>query len=260
MGVTGARLSPFPSRVRSRGVLPPLGLQAVFREVRTEDELRQALTPLDVGTIAALLANTGRRIVITAPITLKAPIIIDASLPGTVIESHGKLPVFCGVDGIDAFDVRAILCTIRGLLITSPNVTGNTSTLTFGAAVLANADGLRVQDVDTFGCDSLVVGETDVDDVHVTGCKVLVTSGNNAPAVYVDGERWRIIGNSLDGSGTGVAVLAGAASQYAAIVGNDCSGDGITTSAGLGSNTISANTNAGAVTAHATDDALGGNT
>jgi hypothetical protein len=254
VGLTSA----FPRRTRA--IMPAVGQAQRFIEVATEDELRVALTPRDTTSSAALLANTGRRIVIVAPITLKAPIEIAASLPGTVIESHGKLPIFCGVDGIDAFVVSAVQCIIRDLLITSPDVTGNTSTISFSRAVVAKADGLRVLDVDTFGCDSLVVGDAGVDDVIVRGCKVLVTSGNNAPAVYVDGAGWRIMGNTLDGSGTGLAVEGGTSSERCAIVGNDLNGDGITTSAGSGLNTISANTNAGVVTAHGTDDALGGNT
>jgi hypothetical protein len=245
-----------------RAILSPIGLQSVFREVRTEDELRQALTPLDVGTIAALLANTGRRIVIAAPITLRSAVIIPATLPGTTIESHGKLPVFCGVDGIDAFDVRAPLCTIRDLLITSPDVTGTAGGPAFARAVVfkAGANNGRLIDVDAFGCDSLVVGEDGADSCHVRGCEVLVTSSNNANAVTVDGTDWRIMANTLDGAGSGLAVEVTANGGRCAIVGNDCSTAGITTSASAGSNTISANTRAGAVTAHATDDALGGNT
>ena len=252
--------SPFSSRVR-RPILPPIGLQSVFREVRTEDELRQALTPLDTGTTAALLANTGRRIVIAGPITLKSPIVI-AGLPGTTIESHGKLPVFCGVDGIDAFDVRSPLCTIRDLLITSPDVTGTSSGIGFARAVVfkAGANNGRLLDVDVFGCDSLVVGEDGADSCHVRGCEVLVTSSNNANAVTVDGTDWRITANTLDGAGTGLAVEVTTNGGRCAIVGNDCGTAGITTSASAGSNTISANTRAGVVTAHGTDDALGGNT
>lgn len=257
MGVT----SPFSSRVR-RAMLAPVGQAQVFREVRTEDELRQALTPVDVTTTAALLANTGRRIVIAAPITLTAPVEISASLPGTTIESHGKLPVFCGSDGIDAFVVNAPQCTIRGLLITSPDVTGVSSSVSFRNAVTlkAGANGARVLDVDTFGCGSLVLGDANVDDVIVRGCVVLATSGTNGNAVECDGTGWRIMGNLLDGSGTGLAVEVLSNGGRCAIVGNDCNSDGIDTSASSGSNTISGNTRAGTVSAAVGDDALGGNT
>jgi len=256
MGMTSA----FPRRTRQ--IMSAVGQAQRFIEVATEDELRVALTPRDTTTIAALVAQTGRRIVIVAPITLKAPIIIDASLPGTVIESHGKLPVFCGVDGIDAFVVRAGLCTIRDLLITSPDVTGNAGTIHFRNAVTVeeSADNLRLTNVDTFGCTSLVVGAVGCRDGTVSGCNVLVTSGDNGPAIQVDGTGWRITGNLLDGSGAGLAVEVTANGGRCAIVGNDCNGDGITTSAGVGSNTISANTNAGVVTAHGTDNTTGANT
>ena len=262
MGLSGPIQSPFPRRFRARGVLSPLGSATVFREVRNEDELRQALTPLDTGTIAQLVANTGRRIVIAAPITLKSPIEIDESLPGTIIESHGKLPVFCGADGIDAFVVRAPFVTIRNLLISSPDVTGNASTLNYRNAITlkVGADNARIIDVDTFGCTSLVVGDAGCNDGMVRGCTVLVTSGDNGAAIEVDGTGWRVMGNILDGSGTGLAVEGLSNSGRCAIVGNDCNGDGIDTSVGTGLNTISGNTDAGTVTAHGTDDTLGGNT
>lgn len=255
-------VSPFPSRVR-RPFMPPIGLQAVFREVRTEDELRQALTPTSVAPITQTLANVGRRIVIAAPITLKAPIVIAPQMAGTVIESHGYLPITCAVDGIDAFDVRAPLVTLRGLLITSPAIDGVSGGLAFDRAVRISTGGseCRVIDVHGFGVDCLVEGAAGVD-----GCQVrhsTIGAGGNGTdrfGVIFDGTGWRIHGNSLQGAGTGVAVYGGTSSGSSSIVGNDCSGAGIATSAGAGSNTISANTNAGAVTAHATDDALGGNT
>lgn len=255
------RQSPFPSRVRVRPAFPSIGQSARFIEVSTEDQLRAALTPRDTTSIAALVAETGRRIVITMPITLKSPIIIDASLPGTTIESHGKLPIFCGADGIDAFVVRAQLCTIRDLLITSPDVTGIAGGAAFARAVVfqAGGDNGRLLDVDAYGCDSLVVGEAGANACHVRGCEVLVTSANNANAVTIDGNDWRVTGNLLDGSGTGLAVEVTANGGRCAIVGNDCGTAGITTSASSGSNTISANTRAGALTTHATD-AVGLNT
>lgn len=256
MGLTSA----FPRRTRQ--IMSAVGQAQRFIEVATEDELRVALTPRDTTSTASLIAQTGRRIVIVAPITLKAPIEVSASLPGTVIESHGKLPIFCGVDGIDAFVVSAPQCIIRDLLITSPDVTGAAASASFRNAVTlkAGADGARILDVDTFGCATLVLGDANVDNVMVRGCAVLVTSGVNGAAIEVDGTGWRIMGNLLDGSGTGLAVEVLSNGGHCAIVGNDCNGDGIDTAAGLGSNTISANTRAGTVSAHGTDDTAGGNT
>lgn len=252
--------SPFSSRVR-RPILPPIGLQSVFREVRTEDELRQALTPVDAGTTAALVANTGRRIVIAAPITLKAPIVIAATLPGTTIEAHGHIPIYCGVDGIDAFDVRAALVTLRGLLITGTSLTGTTSLGEFATCVRvrANADFCRVLDCHTFDCDALLVVEDTAGEGMLRGCAVGVTSSANADCVTIDAAGWRIEHNILDGAGTGLAVEVTANGGRCSIVGNDCGTAGITTSASAGLNTISANTRAGAVTNHATD-AVGLNT
>lgn|GEM_PF-5846586 len=263
MGLSGPRASVFPSRARIRAILPPIGLQAVFREVRTEDELRQALTPKSGTDFAALIANTGRRIVIAAPITLKSPVVIDETLPGTTIESHGYLPIYCGVAGITAFDVRAPLVTLRGLILASPDITGTGSGITFGTAfqLAATADNARILDAHVFGCDVMVDGASGCNRVRVRGCALAIGgSAVDQWGIRFDGRAWQITENELDASGAGVAVLGGASSERSAIVGNYCGGAGIDTSAGLGSNTIGANTLAGTVTAHATDDALGGNT
>lgn len=252
--------SPFAARVRTRAVLPPIGLQTVFREVRTEDELRQALTPTDVTDNASLVANTGRRIVIAAPITLQSPIIIPATLPGTTIESHGHIPIWCGADGITAFIARAPLCTFRGLLFFALDQGAGAPLFGTAFSLEDGANQTRILDVHALGCDALVEGAADVDDVHVRGCDASTPSGRAGDCVTYNGSKWKIVGNLLSGSDTGVAVRSGAAGERASIVGNSCDGTGINTSAGTGLNTISANTDTGTVNAAGTDDTLGGNT
>ena len=255
--------SPFPRRTRSRPMLAAQSVQQVWREVRSEDELIQALTPTNVTDIASLIANTGRRIVIAAPITLKRPIVIPATLPGTTIESHGYLPIFCSVDGMDGFIVQASLVTLRGLLIASPAVDGTSGGPSYDRAVriIDGADFCRVIDVHGFGVDCLVEGEAGTNGCLVRGCTIGAGgNGTDRYGVIYNGTRWRIQGNELSGAGAGAAVVSGTSGARASIVGNSCDGTGITTSAGLGSNTISANTDAGTVTAHGTGDTIGGNT
>jgi hypothetical protein len=255
-------VSVFGNRRPLRSILPSTSTQQVAKEVRTEDELRQALQPLDVSASGALAANTGRRIIITAPITLKSKVVIDASLPGTIIQSNGYLPITCGTDGIDAFEVQAALCTISGLFLTSAAFGGGTSAGEFATCVRvkANAAFCRVLDCHILDCDSVLVVEDTASEGILRGCEVGATSTANADCVIIDANGWRVQGNILDGAGTGVAIRVTANGSRTAIVGNDMATDGITTSASLGLNTISANTRAGVVTAHATDDALGGNT
>lgn len=259
MGVT----SPFSSRVR-RAMLAPVGQAQVFREVRTEDELRQALTPVDVTTTAALLANTGRRIVIAAPITLKAPIEIPAEMPGTVIEAHGFVPITCAVDGIDAFVIHAPLCTLRGLLIVTKDIDGVSAADAEWrniVTVKAGGDHARIYDVYGYGCQTLVYGDDGVDEVHVINCDFAVASSTgNGPGIHWGGLAWHIGFNHLRGSGTGLAIEGNGSSERSTIIGNNCNGNGIDTSTGAGYNTIVGNANAGTITHHATQDAVSANT
>lgn len=254
-------MSLFGGRRPLRPILGTQALAQVMIEVRSEDELRRALTPKDTTTTAALVANTGRRIVIAAPITLKASVVIAATLPGTTIEAHGHIPIYCGVDGIDAFDVQAALVTLRGLLLTSTTLTGAASLGEFATCVRvrANADFCRVLDCHTYDCDSLLVAEDTAGEGMIRGCAVGVTSSATANCVTIDALGWRIEHNILDGSGVALAVEVTVNGGRCAIVGNDCATDGITTSASSGSNTISANTRAGTIANHATD-AVGLNT
>lgn len=251
-------VSVFGNRRPLRSILPSTSTQQVAKEVRTENELRQALQPLDTSSLASLVANTGRRIIITAPITLKAPIIIEASLPGTVIESNGYLPITCGTDGIDAFEVRAPLCTLSGLLFyhdttTSPN--------RFRYAISvgsSGANGVRITDCHCMGAQTFIsnrlVGSPS--DWRVSGCVIATTGVVAGPGIDTGGINWSIESCSLQGSAGDVAVLIAGGGGACAIVGNDMANDGITTSASGGLNFIVGNTRAGALTTHGTDIVL----
>jgi hypothetical protein len=230
-----------------------LGLQAVFREVRTEDELRQALTPLETSAVNRL-ANTGRRIVIAAPMTITSPIIITRAMEGTTIEAHGHIPLRCGVDGIDAFDVRAPLCTIRGLVLYGAAAEWN-------RAFVLGAFALSCQFRNNYigSAAQLIVDESAG---GATGCIVdgnTFFAGGANTSIDVDSQRWRVTSNVLVRTPGGLAVRVGANGGVAHIAGNHCDSQGITTSASNGFNTISSNTLAGTITSHGTD-AVGLNT
>lgn len=265
MGVT----SPFSSRVR-RAMLAPVGQAQVFREVRTEDELRQALTPLATDSIEALYANTGRRIVIAAPITLTSSIEIPSDLPGVTIESHGHIPIYPAVDSMDAIIVRAPLVTLRGLLFVSPpdlsKRWGICVVFKAGTAILGqnvNPNNCRVLDCFAVGCNGFIRDDSAgaADDSYVQhNAMQRYADDVNVDGIFCDSPGWRIMGNHMTGQGTGVAINVDSNGGRCAIVGNDCADDGIDTSASTGSNTISGNTRAGTVSAAVGDDALGGNT
>lgn len=249
-------VSVFGNRRPLRSILPSTSTQQVAKEVRTEDELRQALQPLDTSATASLVGNTGRRIVITAPITLKAPITIDVSLPGTVIESNGYLPIICGTDGIDAFVVQAVRCTLSGLFFTSATAGGAATIGEFLTCVRVKTTGdfCRILDCHTFDCDSFVVADNGALEGIIRGCIVGKTVAT-ADCITIDGARWRVEHNILDAA-TGVAIRVTANASNTAIVGNDCGNNGITTSASGGLNFIVGNTRAGTLTTHGTDIVL----
>ena len=252
-----------------RPLRPILGTQAtaqVMIEVRTEDELRRALTPKDTTTTAALVANTGRRIVIAAPITLKSSIIIDASLPGTVIESHGAVPIYPGVDGMDAFVIRAPLVSIRGLLLYADAGRsfgwGRAFVLQNGTVVagqLVDPVKANISQIHLVGGDQLLVDETgnDASDGVLAECVVEQFDGvPNVDCVSINSVGWRIHHNILKASGTGVVIRVGTSGEKTAITGNDLNGQEVHTSASLGSNFIVGTTDDGTLTTHATDIVL----
>lgn len=264
---SGPLRSPFPPRTRSRAVLPPIGLQSVFREVRTEDELRQALQPPKAPTgLDGFLALTGRRIVIAAPITLTRPIVISPSLPGTVIEAHGHLPIFPGVDGIDAFDIRAPLVTIRNLLIYNDVAKGRYFGRAFALTRDAGTDGptdCRIRDCVVVGGNQMLDDTTNGNATSgiLSGCSFAPFIGAvDADCVIIDSINWFVEGNTLQKVGAGVSLRLGTNALATRIVANNMTSGGIDTASSLGGNTISANVASGTVTAHATDDTLGGNT
>lgn len=254
----------FGARNALRQILPTQATAQVFREVRTEDELRVALQPGDVTTLDALFANTGRRIVITAPITLHSPIIIPETMPGTIIESHGFIPLSAGVDGIDAFVIRAPLVIIRDVLLYADltnNRRYNRAFVMNGGAVVAGTSvspsGARIINVEAFGVNQFLVDETtsDADDGYIDRCSMERFANDvNVDGVSLNSPDWRITNSKMQGVGTGIAVRVGSSGSRTLIMGNYFGGDGVDTSASAGgANVISSNVDAGTIVNTATD-------
>lgn len=249
------------ARQMARARLPSVGQRVAFREVASEDELRAALAPDVAGaTYAALRANYGRRIVITAPIVLRSTIVVPSTLPGTRIESHGGVPIMCGTDGIDAFQVDAVDCSFDGLQFFC--VDGGAA---FDAAFVvgsAGANNGRIARCVLNGCGALVENQLQAQGWLVDGNKVATVSGDNFDCVNTNGIDWRIVNNGLLGSGTGAAVVVAASGGYCVIGNNYCATDAITTDLSGGGNTIVGNARCGTITSHggAPVDTVGNNT
>jgi len=251
----------FANRNALRPILPTQATAQVFREVRTEDELRVALQPPDVTTVAALLASSGRRIVITAPITLKAPIIIPETMPGTIIESHGFIPLTPGVDGIDAFEIRAPFVIIRDVLLVGSEKRFNRAFVMNGgttvAGTIVNPTSARIVNVEALGVNQFLVDETtnDASDGWIDRCSMQRFANDvNVDGVSLNSSDWRITNSKMQGVGTGIAVRVGTNGSRALIMGNYFGGDGVDTSASAGGeNVISSNVNAGTIVNTGTD-------
>jgi len=252
----------FANRNTLRQILPTQATAQVFREVRTEDELRVALQPADVTGQAALLANTGRRIVIAAPITLHSTIVIPETLPGTIIESHGFLPLSPGVDGIDAFEIRTPLVIIRDVLLYADATNNRRFNRAFvmvdtGAVSGVGPISARIINVDAFGVNQFLADDTTsgADDGWIDRCSMQRFANDvNTDGVSLNSPDWRVTNSKMQGVGTGIALRVGLSGSRTLIMGNEFSGDGVDTSASsFGSNVISSNVNTGTIVNTATD-------
>lgn len=252
----------FANRNTLRQILPTQATAQVFREVRTEDELRVALQPVDVTSTAALLANTGRRIVIAAPITLHSTIVIPETLPGTIIESHGFLPLSPGVDGIDAFEIRTALVMIRDVLLYADLTNSRRFNRAFvmvdtGAIAGVSPSGARIINVDALGVNQFLVDETtnQADDGWIDRCSMQRFANDvNTDGVSLNSPDWRVTNSKIQGVGTGIALRVGSSGSRTLVMGNQFSGDGVDTSASAGgANVISSNVDTGTIVNTATD-------
>lgn len=93
----------------------------------------------------------------------------------------------------------------------------------------------------------------------ITDCRGLSFVNANTWVNMAGGTRNSIRGNVF-ASTNNQAIVLGALESRCTINGNRMSGNGIITSASGGLNSIAGNTNAGTLTAHATDNTTGGNT
>lgn len=237
-----ARNSIFRDRTQRGGLQTQPSMQSA-KQVTTADELAAAVA-VDVGEDAQY-GLQGRRIVITAAITLIAPIRI--SRPGVIIESDGFLPISITSGMASAFNVDdGYQIEFRSLNF--PALNGATPS---SAWIVAGTETRVV------GCHTANGGVL----VRIDGVSQVVVSenfilGGGSSVVVVDGENNVVSGNIFDGS-----ITASGTATRNVITGNSgVAGVGvITTNTSAGLNTIQGNTGV-TVTPHGTDNVAGGNT
>lgn len=216
-------------------------------EVRTEDELRAA-----IGNAVEGGNSNGKVIRLTADtITLQAPLVFGPEQTGlTIIGQQTRLyalgagPVLTNNDDGVIQDVVFEGVRFEVELQSGSNACVDSSA-TFGPGY------------EFFRCSFRGA----LYSVHTTAqseVSLLLCRDNTGGGALLHNNNARVIGNRM--SPTADIVISGGSGGDNAIVGNALIGSDITTSASAGGNTISGNTNVGAITAAGGDNTTGGNT
>lgn len=222
------------TRPRARSPLAAISSQQVFREVKTENELRSAVSLTNY-----IPSVSGIRVVIANPIGIKSPVVVWGQ--GILIEGHGKNAIFPLSDSMDClFDLsqNSFFVTIKSLTFSNPNKVINPvsaiKSYGFGAGYLSVTDcyfdSAASYAVDA-GLNSIIYGN------RIFGSNILLS-----------GEGCNVFGNFVFGQ-----IIAASTSGNNSISMNNMSGLNIDTSASLGGNSIVGNTNVGTIANTATD-------
>lgn len=241
-----------------------LRVQRYNRIATSEDELRAEIKSLAGVNSSGSRLTPGGRIMICAPFTVSSPIIIPPEAPGITICAASMVPIRSRGNLSTLFDVRAEFFAVEGLFVDADSAgNGFTTfvTLTGNAAsgrsgTFCTVRGNRVM-VDRILVDASAGDCSDgqlVDNIQVNEL-----NGSHSASVFIDSNRWLVRGNTIkDGGGDSITIDANA--SECRVIGNDLGFGDYTSTASSGGNTFSGNVRTGVVTAHATDDTLGGNT
>lgn len=236
----------------NRQITQTLGTSRAREEVRTVTQLRNAIGRVvaEMKTASSSM-RTGAELVLTAPITLDAPIILPPEVRGLTIS--GRAPLLAASASLAcAFDVRAREVTLRGL-----HAIGTSSAffVAFVRVTTSAGIGTRVRDC-TVDADRLFVITSDagnsVTDSIIEGNVCRKISLTADPAVELRGLLHQVRGNVLPDGG-GDSIVLRAFGGACVIGGNIILGGDITTSASLGANTIFGNTGANTITGAGSD-------
>lgn len=229
------------TRPRARSPLSSVSSQQVFREVRTEDELRSAVFAEYTNYAGSLYGIVGRRIVVSAPISVRSPIIVTAT--GVTIESHGKIPIFPLSNAMDCiFDATSSTNLVLRNLLIANNLGVQNPVFGIKLGNFSSMDSCTIVGVDT--CVQASFGSS------IRGCLLSSYGVATQRSIYVPNGASQIMisGNLLVGD-----VFADAGSSNCAISANSLLGRNIDTSLSSGSNSIVGNVNVGTITNAATD-------
>lgn len=233
------------------------------RYVDSEDKLRAA-----IGEIAALGLRTfgvgsdpdapiprfGVKIVLAGTISISSMVTIPPECSGLTLLGGGGM-VVPGAAGITAFDVQARFVTFDAFSCVSPDPTNYFSLFVNTSDAGAGYDApyiISLRRCLLWSTDRLFV-ETDGNGGHIIdGCLQAKFSGATSAPVVFRGARSILSGTTLSDGGGDSVTVTGAASGCR-IIGNDCGGGDITSSASVGSNVIMGNVRTGTITRHVTD-------
>lgn len=242
--------------------------------VRTETELLNAIGAIGARGNAAALPAVGGSVLICAPLQLTKPVIIPETCPGLTIRAAAKFPITPTPATILAtmFDVRAEFFTVRDLfafgaqdLVSGLFTSYFTTFVTVSGGASIGRSRIR---------PALIDNEAFVDRLFVdnsAGAASLAeisrnrqsnaTSASALAVVAVDSITARVVDNILRRSASGIdAVNVGVNGGGAAIEGNECNGQKITTLANTGHSSVVGNTNCGTITLGNVSDVQAGNT
>jgi hypothetical protein len=228
--------------------------QRFERFVTSEDELRAAIRSLaSPNTSGTARLSGGGRIVICAPFSVSAPIVIPFQAPAITICSAAPVPIRSVGVLATLFDVRAFLFTVEDLLVLADSAgNGFTAFVTLSGDSTAGASsagcvirGNKVQ-VDRILVDAST-GDSD-DGQLLDNWQLDELNGAHAASVYIDSNRWLVRGNTIkDGGGDSITVdVNGAACR---LLGNDLGFGDITTTLSGGGGIIDGNCRKGVITA-----------
>lgn len=261
---------PLPARVAPPLTLPqPVAARQFERYVYSEAEMRSA-----IGEVVARFSSSagkysmppGGDIVVAGTFTVKSTIVIPQLAPRIRIRSIGGAVILPDTpDQGTLFQVQSIFARISDLFVFYKTDDDGNPTAWFNTFV-EMVDGGPVGDynVNPFGChvvrnvfygdrlyvdSSLGVADNAIIAENFAGEEA---SGTHAACVVIDSQRVVCAGNSLsDGGGDAITLSSNA--EYCSVIGNDCRLGDITSSASVGSNSITGNMRTGTITRHITD-------
>lgn len=242
------------------------------RYVTSEDELRAAIAEVAARLNAVQFGGVGYAyaaggsITIAKTFTVSSTVLISPYCPFLTIRSLSDSMLVAVAEAQEAlFEVRADHVTIDGVTAYW-GLSGNSAKWFDTFVKIPSGGGFSASSLTISRCrmwvDRMFVDESadDARGAKIVNCFMDAATGSAGAPVVMNSARQMLSGCTLDVGGSGDAVTVGSDAEYCRVLGCDLGYGDYTSTASFGSNTFSGNTRVGTVTAHATDDTLGGNT